>query len=307
MRRPVPTVLAALILAVLSGCATPVAAGDQPTIPDSVLLGPEDFGGVAPVDGGPDAIHPLPPWPCAQPPTPPPVADRTINAVFARYHAYEYVARYPAGQARAALAALRDQLSRCAVPVAGERYQVVREEASGVLFLRDFDDETKTAAYFVAATDEYLIAVMEIGTRVASGDPTTTVDLGRRAVTRAGGTPGQPVPPTTPAGPVRWSTYEAEVSGVRPGPDARSLLIDVQLPAGHRDCGRDPAITYYTEENGRIYANVVFQSARGEVVGGCPTGEPAVVTLRSTTPIGDREIVLNNAAWGSAASGYRRR
>jgi hypothetical protein len=311
MRSSGLTAFPAILLAALSGClviATAAAcatgsrlAGDA-TIPDSVMLGTDDFHGVDPAEGGPDvAVHPLPPWPCGRPAATSQGAQRTINAAFGRYHAYEYVARYPAGLAQAAVEALREQLSQCSSPAAGERYQIVAGEAGGVLFLRDFDAESKTDAYFVAAAGEYLIAVVEVGT----GDPTTALDLGHRAVERAGSTPGTPTPPEAPTRNAKWATYEAEVTGVRRGPDDRSLYVDIQHSAGHPDCARNPKISSYTEENNRIHANVVLESARAHVVGGCPTKASTVVTLRSKTSIGDREIVLNQRRWVRDGSGYQ--
>ncbi|MEN3307047.1 MAG: hypothetical protein V7603_3249 [Micromonosporaceae bacterium] len=109
-----------------------------------------------------------------------------------------------------------------------------------------------------------------------------------------------------PGGPATWTAYAADVTGVRRGSDARTLLIDVSLPAGHPDCARAPRVDQYTEENRSIYANVVFESARSGVVGGCPAAAPGVATLRAPGPVGDRVVVLNQQAWAPDGPRYRR-
>jgi hypothetical protein len=108
--------------------------------------------------------------------------------------------------------------------------------------------------------------------------------------------------------PPRWGTYQADVMGVRKGPDERTLLIDVQVAGGHPDCSRNPQVTQYTEENGLIYANVVYESARADMDGGCPDRETAVATLTAPQPIGDRRVVLNQQIWAlnPVGDGYRR-
>ena len=108
---------------------------------------------------------------------------------------------------------------------------------------------------------------------------------------------------TAPGG--GWTTSQADVTAVRPGPDARSATLTVSVLAG---CSRDPRITYYTEENGNVYANVVQDVRGNDVVGACPSHEPAEVELRSKTPLAARTLVLNQQAWAPAADGttYRR-
>jgi len=299
-----------LTVVALAGCAGPMAMRDDPTrIPDSVLLRAEDFQGVAPTDGGPDpAVHPLPPKPCTGGGAngPEPTAERTINATFGVYHAYEYVAAYPDGAAQGVVDSLRDQLRQCAKPGGGQRYRVLAEDTAGVLFIREYNDGDAYGAYYVARAGDYVVAVLEVGTRFPNGDPTTASGLGHTAVIRAGGTPGSPLPKPTPTGPPEWSTSGADVTGVRRGPDARTLLVDVDLPAGHPDCARNPRTDQYTEENGLIYANVIFDSARSGVVGGCPTRAADVATLTAPEPVGDRVVVLNQQAWAPAGGGYRR-
>jgi hypothetical protein len=103
-----------------------------------------------------------------------------------------------------------------------------------------------------------------------------------------------------------WTTYQADVTNVRRGPEARSVLLDVAVLAGQDGCSRDPRITYYTEEYGRIFANVVQDSRRSHIVGACPSTAPAVVTLTAPEPIGDRILVLNQEAWAPSGAAYRR-
>ncbi|MFY1673094.1 hypothetical protein ACN27G_24540 [Plantactinospora sp. WMMB334] len=222
------------------------------------------------------------------------------------HRVYEYVARYPAGLADTALDALRGELSRCGRPAGGDDWKILAEDAAGLLILRSYSDGDATAAYYVGVARDYLVAVLVIGTRTASGDPTTASGLGSTALARAGGARGTPAPPTTAAGPAEWSTFQAEVTGVRRGPDPRTLLVDVALPAGHPECARDPRITSYTEEHNLIHANVVQDSARSGMVGGCPTTAPGVARLTAPKPVGDRIVVLNGQPWAPDGDGYRR-
>ncbi len=303
-RRLLLILLAAVTVA---GCGGRTGARDTSGVPDEVMLQSEDLDGAQVATGGPDqSVHPIPPRPCGSGPSPSPSAERLIKATFGRYQVYEYVARYPAGLAERAVDDLRGQLSRCVPPADAERYQVLAQDSSGVLFLREYHNGDATAAYYLGHAESYLVAVLEIGTTTPNGDPTIASDLGRKAVTRAGGMPGTPRQPTTPAGPARWTTYEAEVTGVRRGPDPRTLLVDVVLIAGHPECARNPRVDQYTEENTIIHANVVFESARAQVVGGCPEKAAAVATLTAPQPIGERIVVLNQQAWAPEGSGYRR-
>lgn len=306
MRRLIATVCTVLTVGGL-GLVTQLAAGaDASGVPDEVMLRSDDLDGAAPAPGGPDrSVHPLPPRPCADSSPPAPTADRVINARFGSYQVYEYVARYPVGQAEQVVDELRAQLVRCARPAEGERYQVLAEDSAGVLFLREYNGGDPTSAYYVGHTDHYLVAVLEIGTRTPNGDPTTASDLGRKALLRAGGSVGTPVSPSPSTGSAPWTVFQAPVTGVRPGPDPRTLLLDVELLAGQPDCARNPRVDQYTEENGVIYANVVMESARAHVVGGCPGTAPAVITMTAPEPFGDRIVVLNHEPWAPAGGAGR--
>ncbi|MEO3742116.1 hypothetical protein [Plantactinospora sp. B5E13] len=331
--RKTGVVVGALLTAVVlvSSCAgfNPSDA-DETVIPDEVMLTGADLGdGARIADGGPGAEHPLPPLPCepptpvasTDPPTPttstdPPAAaaptgERTINAAVGRYHVYEYVARYPGG-AGPALTRLRDELTRCARSGPAESWKVLAVDNAGLLVLRDYRAGEASDAYYLGHAGDYLLAVLVVGDGTTDGDPTLASDLGSRALARAGGSRGEVTPPPTAAAAPTWSTYQADVTRVRPGPDRRTLLLDVDLPAGHPECARNPRITNYTEEPGpdgqpdRIYADVAVDSARSGMVGGCPTRTTRQVRLRAPKPIGDRLVVLNQETWARQADGYRR-
>ncbi|MFC6019427.1 hypothetical protein ACFP2T_24865 [Plantactinospora solaniradicis] len=287
----------------VTGPATPAASVTGQATPAASVTGP-----ATPAASGPTT--PAATGPSASPGSasdgPQPLAERTINATVGQYRIYEYVARYPAGLAQEAMDVLRDELSRCRRPAEGEDWKVLAEDDAGLLVLRSYSDGDATAAYYVGRAGEHLVAVLVIGTRMPNGDPTTASGLGSAALARAGGTRGTPVPPTTAAGPAVWSTYQAEVTGVRRGPDPRTLLIDVEMLAGHPECARNPRTDYYTEENGLIYANVVLDSARADARNGCLSKVPGVARLTSSTPIGNRVVVLNNEPWAPDGAGYRR-
>ncbi|SDY39943.1 hypothetical protein SAMN05421504_105434 [Amycolatopsis xylanica] len=111
--------------------------------------------------------------------------------------------------------------------------------------------------------------------------------------------------------PPEWTTFTAEVVGVhRTG--ERTAAIEVSLPAGDSLCARDPHIELLQDqEPGRpdiIYANVVYSSARANVVGGCPTTAPAEVPLTVAAPLGDRVLMFNslNPPWTADGDHYRR-
>lgn len=103
-----------------------------------------------------------------------------------------------------------------------------------------------------------------------------------------------------------WTTDAAEVTGVRRGPRPETVLVDVSLPSGHDGCARNPRTEMYTEENGTIFANVVFDLVRGLPTGSCRVRVPAVVTLTAPQPIGERTLVLNQQAFGLMNGGYVR-
>ncbi|GAB3373198.1 hypothetical protein GCM10027452_31700 [Micromonospora halotolerans] len=119
--------------------------------------------------------------------------------------------------------------------------------------------------------------------------------------------PGQlPASDGGPAPDTGWTTYQADVTAVRVGADPRSLTLTVALLADADGCSRNPRITYLTEENNRVYANVVQDSRLSGVVGGCPTHTPGEVTLTTPGPIADRIVVLNQEPWKRDGAEYRR-
>jgi hypothetical protein len=184
------------LLVVVSACA-PTRAGDASAIADKVMLTATDFG-AEPSDGRPDAgTHPLPPDPCGETDPSPapdgPVAERSITASDGTHVAYEYVARYPDGRAAGVFADLAAALDRCkGAETDGtgpeERYRVLARYAAGVLVERDYD--SFTSSYFLGYAGDYLVAVLDVGARVKSGDSTYVNGLGMRALERAGGAAG---------------------------------------------------------------------------------------------------------------------
>ncbi|MEU8168308.1 hypothetical protein AB0B97_17615 [Micromonospora sp. NPDC049004] len=109
-----------------------------------------------------------------------------------------------------------------------------------------------------------------------------------------------------PSASAAWSTYQAEVSGVTPGPGARAVTVQVEALAGGDGCSRNVRVDNQTEENGVIFADIVQDSAGSAIVGACPTFEPAEVTLTSTEPIGDRALSLNQKTWALKNGAYSR-
>ncbi|WP_344617173.1 hypothetical protein [Dactylosporangium salmoneum] len=116
------------------------------------------------------------------------------------------------------------------------------------------------------------------------------------------GGPGGSAEPTVDPGRPEWGTFAVTVTGVRPGPDARTALVDVEVATGREGCSREPKIDRYTEEDGRVYASVVQEV----VVKGCPSKAPGVATLTAPAPLGERMLVLNEEAWTPAGAQYRK-
>src|SRR6266545_2640223 len=73
-----------------------------------------------------------------------------------------------------------------------------------------------------------------------------------------------------------------------PGSDPSTVLLTVALLAGAEGCSRSPRITYFTEENNHIYANVVQDSRLSQVIGACPSNTPGAVTLTAPDPLNGR-------------------
>ncbi|MFF0318453.1 hypothetical protein ACFYPH_27915 [Micromonospora sp. NPDC005252] len=114
-------------------------------------------------------------------------------------------------------------------------------------------------------------------------------------------------PQTRPGdGSAVWGTYEAEVSGVTPGPGDRAVTVHVKALAGRDGCSRNVQVGHHEEENGVIFANIVQESAESDTFGACPTFAPAEVTLTSAEPIGDRPLSLNQKTWALKNGAYTR-
>ncbi|MEU8263860.1 hypothetical protein AB0C02_24945 [Micromonospora sp. NPDC048999] len=118
--------------------------------------------------------------------------------------------------------------------------------------------------------------------------------------------PGAVPSPAGSAEDTSWATFQADVTAVRVSDDPRSLVLTVALLGDADGCSRDPRITYFVEENNRIFANVVQDSRLSGVVGACPTHTPGEVTLTAPGPIDGRIVVLNQQPWKPDGDEYRR-
>ncbi|GIJ56916.1 hypothetical protein [Virgisporangium aurantiacum] len=319
-RRCVVVGVVGVVLAAGLGLAGACGGGqDASGIPDSVMLTGDDFGGEVTAGGPDEAVHPLPPRPCVPAgtgsggPSDGTSQDarpdgRRITASDGRHRAYEYVEHRPGGAATA-YGELMKVVTACSqTGPTGERYHVVARYAAGALVEREYDgDSGHSAAYFVGHARDYLVVVLEVGVRTPDGDLTYVNGLGLTALRRAGGTAGTMLPTDATAAGTTWKDSEAEVTGVRRGPDPRTALIDVLVPGGGGpDCARDPRVGWYSEANDIVYANTIVSSAASDIPGACPTRTPAVVTLTAPAPLGTRNLVLNQQEWTPAGDVYRR-
>lgn len=102
--------------------------------------------------------------------------------------------------------------------------------------------------------------------------------------------PPSPAPPPSAEAMLPEATTGVTTTAVRTGPDDRTLLLQVRLPAGPPHCAREPRIEGLTEENGIIYANVVI----GPVAADCRETMPSEIKLTTAAPIADRTLMLNS-------------
>lgn len=93
---------------------------------------------------------------------------------------------------------------------------------------------------------------------------------------------------------------------IHPGPDDHSLTVEVEVPAGEPGCGENPRLGYHAEENGRIFANVVADSPRNMVVGGCPQRASVTVVLRFEMVAAGKPLSINSSQlWDPGDPDYR--
>jgi hypothetical protein len=112
-------------------------------------------------------------------------------------------------------------------------------------------------------------------------------------------------PDDTPSAAATWAMYAAEVSGVKAGPGAKPVTVQVEAPTGP-DCFRNVRVSNPEEENGVIFADIVEDLAPSAAIGDCPAGQPSEVKLTSQEPIGNRPLSLNHEAWALKNGTYSR-
>jgi hypothetical protein len=188
MRRTLIVVMAAL--AGLTSTSGSAAAQHRPrTVPDRVMLQPEDLGGAVPgpVEVGP--AWPILPQPCADTPVPQPAVNRTQAAdLDTRFRVYENVARYRGGGARAYVTELKAQLARCGVGGDEEGFDPVAEDHLGpdtVLFLGTYDEGDRYVGYVAAAVGHYVVVVMMSDSYLGTADLSRLNGLASAAMSRA--------------------------------------------------------------------------------------------------------------------------
>lgn len=109
-----------------------------------------------------------------------------------------------------------------------------------------------------------------------------------------GKAPGQ-APGQAQPGATRTGVSAVLPSGLRPGPDDRTLLVQVKLPAGRPDCAVDPRPQNLYETDTSISFDVVYDAVMtddGVAVPGCGESQDATVTVTLSRPIGTRSVAL---------------
>jgi len=126
--------------------------------------------------------------------------------------------------------------------------------------------------------------------------------VGAAACGVPGATAAAPAPTTIGA---EWRSFRADVTGIRPGSDDRSLFVQVALPGKDPGCVREPRIEQVVEAKTDIRADVVYSTR--PAAGGCQDKVAAEVKLTTADPIADRTVVLNSDtgnAWHKLGAGW---
>ncbi|SEF23431.1 hypothetical protein SAMN05421837_102171 [Amycolatopsis pretoriensis] len=136
-----------------------------------------------------------------------------------------------------------------------------------------------------------LVLALDIPYRSVSAPKASPAPLAPTAASA----PTSPTPPVVPTGP---GTMTAWVTDLRPGPDDRSAVLRVDLPA----CAVGPHVEV-TESATRIDAAVLFRPGGGPH---CETA-PADFPLTAAAAIGKRPVVVNaEDTWGLVSGGWRK-
>jgi len=126
------------------------------------------------------------------------------------------------------------------------------------------------------------------------------------AVIAGCGVPGATAAATAPTTiGAQWRSFRADVTGIRPGSDDRSLFVQVALPGKDPGCVREPRIEQIVESKTDIRADVVYSTR--PAAGGCQDKVPAELRLTTTAPIADRTVILNadgGNAWHKLGAGW---
>ncbi|MGW4064151.1 hypothetical protein ACWEGE_38080 [Amycolatopsis sp. NPDC004747] len=130
---------------------------------------------------------------------------------------------------------------------------------------------------------------------------------GATAAVAAGcGVPGATAAATAPTTiGAQWRSFRADVTGIRPGSDDRSLFVQVALPGKDPGCVREPRIEQVLEAKTDIRADVVYSTR--PAAGGCQDKVAAEVRLTTADPIADRTVILNadtGNAWHKLGAGW---
>ncbi|MCR6490316.1 hypothetical protein M8542_46670 [Amycolatopsis sp. OK19-0408] len=125
-------------------------------------------------------------------------------------------------------------------------------------------------------------------------------------LTAGGGVPGAkaeaPGPTTMGA---EWRSFRADVTGIRPGPDPKTLFVQVALPGKDPGCVREPRIEQLVETKTDIRADVVYSTRPAS--GGCQDKVPAELRLSAAGPVAERTVILNadaRNAWHQLGAGW---
>ncbi|MEU0537163.1 hypothetical protein [Amycolatopsis tolypomycina] len=118
----------------------------------------------------------------------------------------------------------------------------------------------------------------------------------------SGATAAAPAPTTVGT---QWRSFRADVTGIRPGPDDRSLFVQISLPGKDPGCVGEARIEQVLEAKTDIRADVVYTTR--SAAGGCQEKVAAELRLTTTDPVADRTVILNadiGSAWHKLGAGW---
>ncbi|EPD66854.1 hypothetical protein [Streptomyces sp. HGB0020] len=99
----------------------------------------------------------------------------------------------------------------------------------------------------------------------------------------------------SPTGPIPWTTAQpSAVTKVRLADGGRTLLLDARVPDGEHPCMRGLKAVLTDPVRNTVHVQITFTSPSGDLRSGCTKERTATTRVRLDSPLGDRELVVDN-------------